>query len=56
MPVIGGVRAKPGLFVATGHAMMGMTLGPVTGKAMAEVVAGEKASIDLAMLSPDRFA
>ena len=55
MPAIGGVRGKPGLFVATGHAMMGMTLGPVTGKAMAEIVAGEKPCFDVSMLDPARF-
>ncbi|MFM7052954.1 MAG: NAD(P)/FAD-dependent oxidoreductase [Planctomycetota bacterium] len=55
MPVIGGVRSKPGLFVATGHAMMGMTLGPVTGKAMAEIVAGEKPCFDVSMLGAERF-
>lgn len=55
MPAIGGVRTKPGLFIATGHAMMGMTLGPVTGKAMAQIVAGEKPCFDVAMLDPARF-
>ncbi|MFM2164808.1 MAG: hypothetical protein RL325_1245, partial [Planctomycetota bacterium] len=55
MPAIGAVRSKPGLFVATGHAMMGMTLGPVTGKAMAEIIAGETPCFDVSMLSPERF-
>jgi D-amino-acid dehydrogenase len=55
MPALGGVRARNGLFVATGHAMMGMTLGPVTGKAMAEIVAGEKPCFDVSMLDPARF-
>jgi D-amino-acid dehydrogenase len=55
MPAIGGVRGREGLFVATGHAMMGMTLGPVTGKAMAEIVAGEKPCFDVSMLDPARF-
>jgi D-amino-acid dehydrogenase len=55
MPAIGGVRSTPGLFVATGHAMMGMTLGPVTGKAMAEIVTGEKPCFDVSMLNPERF-
>jgi D-amino-acid dehydrogenase len=55
MPAIGAVKSKPGLFVATGHAMMGMTLGPVTGKAIAQLIAGEKPCIDLSMLDPERF-
>ncbi len=56
MPAIGGVSSKPGLFVATGHAMMGMTLGPVTGKAIAQLIAGDKPCVDLSMLNPERFA
>ena len=56
MPAIGAVRSKPGLYVATGHAMMGMTLGPVTGKAMAEIVSGETPCFDVGMLDPERFA
>jgi D-amino-acid dehydrogenase len=55
MPAIGGVASKPGLYIATGHAMMGMTLGPVTGKAMAEIVAGEQPCFDVSMLRPERF-
>lgn len=55
MPAIGAVKSKPGLFVATGHAMMGMTLGPVTGKAIAQLIAGENPCIDLSMLDPERF-
>jgi len=35
--------------------MMGLSLGPVSGKLMAEVLAGEKPSHDLTMLSPDRY-
>ncbi len=32
MPVIGFAREVPNLYIATGHAMMGLMLGPVTGK------------------------
>jgi glycine/D-amino acid oxidase-like deaminating enzyme len=35
--------------------MMGMTLGPVTGKATAEIIAGEKPCFDVSMLDPERF-
>jgi glycine/D-amino acid oxidase-like deaminating enzyme len=35
--------------------MMGLSLGPITGKLMAEILSGEKPSIPLAMLSPDRY-
>ena len=36
--------------------MMGMSLGPVTGRLIAEILAGETPPIDLALLSPDRYA
>jgi D-amino-acid dehydrogenase len=36
--------------------MMGLSLGPGTGKLIAEVVDGAKPSIDLSLLSPDRYA
>jgi D-amino-acid dehydrogenase len=55
LPIIGGVRNKPGLYIATGHAMMGMTLGPVTGKAMAQIIAGEKTCVDVSALDAHRF-
>ncbi len=55
LPAVGAVKSSPGLFVATGHAMMGMTLGPVTGKVVAEMIAGEKPCFDASMLNPNRF-
>jgi D-amino-acid dehydrogenase len=53
LPVIG--RAAPGLIIATGHAMKGVSLAPVTGRLVAELVAGETPSHDLGPFSPDRF-
>ena len=38
LPVIGPVAARRGLFVAGGHAMLGVTLGPVTGGLVADMV------------------
>ena len=35
--------------------MMGLSLGPITGKLMAEVLANEKPSISLELLNPDRY-
>jgi D-amino-acid dehydrogenase len=55
MPVIGAVPRLPGVFVGTGHAMMGMTLGPVTGRALADLVLGRAAPIDLSMCDPARY-
>jgi len=55
MPVIGPLPSHPRVIVATGHAMMGMTLGPVSGRAVAELLLGEPPSVDLSMLRADRF-
>ena len=37
-------------------AMMGLSLGPITGRLVAEIVAGEPSSIDLRLMDPDRYA
>jgi D-amino-acid dehydrogenase len=55
MPYIGRTAKCANLSIATGHAMMGMSLGPGTGELIAEVLAGETPQIDLALLSPDRY-
>jgi D-amino-acid dehydrogenase len=35
--------------------MMGLSLGPVTGRLAADILAGERPALDLAPLSPDRY-
>jgi D-amino-acid dehydrogenase len=55
LPVIGRPAARPDLVLATGHAMKGLSLAPVTGRLVAELVTGEQPSHDLAPFSPDRF-
>jgi len=55
LPVIGRPAARPELVIATGHAMKGLSLAPVTGRLVAELVTGEPPSHDLAPFSPDRF-
>lgn len=55
LPYIGRFDRHPNLLTACGHAMLGVTLAPVTGELIAEVVAGRKPSIALEALSPDRF-
>jgi len=55
LPALRAVSRYPGLFVATGHAMMGLTLGPVTGKLMSECVLDGSPRMDIAALRPDRF-
>jgi D-amino-acid dehydrogenase len=55
LPYVGRTRRFANLSIASGHAMMGLTLGPITGKLMAEVLSGEKPSIAIERLDPDRF-
>ena len=43
------------LIVATGHAMVGMSLGPITGKLVAQLACGESPSVDLKPLRAERF-
>jgi D-amino-acid dehydrogenase len=53
LPLIG--RVAPSVVVATGHAMKGISLAPITAQLVAELVAGERPSYDLTAFSPDRF-
>ena len=56
LPYLGRTAKFSNLILATGHAMMGMSLSPVTGQIVSEIVSGEKPKFDLSLLSPDRYA
>jgi D-amino-acid dehydrogenase len=56
LPYLGRVPRWDNLVVATGHAMLGVSLGPITGEIVAELLAGEQPSVDLRLLRPERFA
>jgi D-amino-acid dehydrogenase len=56
LPAIGRAPGFENLYVAAGHAMLGVTLAPVTGAAIAEEVLGEASSFDLKPFDPSRFA
>ena len=55
LPYVGRTARYANLSLATGHAMMGMSLGPITGKLLAEILSGGQPSLDLTLLSPDRY-
>ncbi len=55
MPVIGKAPRHDGLWFAFGHAHHGLTLGPVTGRLLAEMMTGEAPVIDPAPYRPERF-
>jgi D-amino-acid dehydrogenase len=56
LPILGRSERVENLVLATGHAMIGVSLGPVTGKLVAQLCAGEKPMIDLHALRAERFA
>ena len=55
LPYLGRTRRFANLILATGHAMMGLSLGPITGKLVAQLIVGEKPSVGLDLLDPDRY-
>ena len=55
MPVIGRAPRHSDIWFAFGHAHHGLTLGPVTGRLLAEMMTGEKPFVDPAAFAPERF-
>jgi len=55
LPYIGFSNKYNNLVVATGHGMMGISLGPATGLLVSQLIAGEKTSIGVDAFSPNRY-
>jgi len=55
LPYLGRSARYANLTVATGHSMMGLSLGPITGKLTAEALSGQPPSIGIEALRPDRY-
>ena len=56
LPYIGRTKKYSNLLIATGHAMLGLSLGPVTGKLIADAVDGEVNNmLDSDFVGVDRF-
>jgi D-amino-acid dehydrogenase len=55
LPIIDRARNVDGLIVATGHAMLGFTQSPMTGKLVAEIASGSAPSLPLEPFRLDRF-
>ena len=56
LPYLGRFGRYANLTAATGHAMMGLSLGPITGKIVSEIISGEKPSPSIDLLNPDRYS
>lgn len=55
LPVVGDADGVAGVFVATGHAMMGFLLGPLSGRLAAESILDGKMSVEVPEFRADRF-
>ena len=55
MPYIGKLKQFDNVYLATGHAMMGMSLGPATGFLVSEIFQEKETFIDSSLFNPNRF-
>jgi len=55
LPYIGRTKKFSNLILATGHSMLGVSLGPGTGKLISEIVDEKQSSMDLKIFDPERF-
>ncbi|MEH6989432.1 NAD(P)/FAD-dependent oxidoreductase [Cytobacillus firmus] len=55
LPVLGAIPSFTNLFVASGHAMSGISMALSTGSVMSDLISNGKSDIDLAPFAPDRF-
>jgi D-amino-acid dehydrogenase len=55
LPIVGWSEQIENVIIAAGHAMLGISLGPITGKLVSELVFGQETSVDVRPLSPARF-
>lgn len=54
LPYIGKCGRIKNMTFATGHAMMGWSLGPATGKLVSEIISDKKTGMNINAFSPDR--
>lgn len=54
LPFIGRHSSCSNLVLATGHSMMGWSLGPATGKLVTEIISNKKLSMPINKFSPER--
>lgn len=55
LPILGWAPGAQGLLIATGHAMLGLTQAPVTGRTVAECILDGRSAIDITPMRVDRF-
>jgi D-amino-acid dehydrogenase len=55
IPYIGRVKTHSNLIVAAGHAMMGLSMGPVTGQVVSDLLTGDDPFRSIESMSVSRF-
>ena len=55
LPIISRSKKFNNLIVAAGHAMLGMSLGPITGKIVSQLFGNERTEVDIHPLRMERF-
>jgi D-amino-acid dehydrogenase len=55
LPYVGRSKTIKNLTIATGHSMMGLSLGPGTGLLVSEIIGNKKSSMDIELFEPLRF-
>ena len=55
LPYLGRAPGFENLTVAAGHAMIGISLGPVTGRLVADLVEGRDPGVDLSLTAVARY-
>ena len=55
LPYLGRTKKWSNLIMATGHSMVGMSLGAGTGKLVAEIIDEKPTSIDISFYDPERY-
>ena len=56
LPYLGRPNKINNVIVAGGHAMMGLSLGPASGKVVADLANGENLKVDINKFNPQRFS
>lgn len=56
LPYIGRSSKIDNLLIAGGHSMMGLSLGPATGKIIADIANGRKTEVDTKEFNPERYS
>ena len=55
LPYIGKTQKYKNLIIATGHAMMGLSLAPATGKLVQQLVDNQPLSVNIDLYNPERY-